>query len=153
MVPGEKMERFFYLFLTMISGVAMSLQLSVNAALGKRIGSLEAGLVSFSSGTLFLLIVVLLFGSGQFWAFLEAPKWQWTGGILGIFIVVSMIVVTPKLGVLVALMVALVGQMVMSVIIDHYGLFAVDVVPVSWERIVGLLLLLAGMALIVKSKV
>ncbi len=147
------MDKFLYLLLTVFSGVAMSLQLPINAALGKRIGSLEAGLVSFSSGTLALLILVIVFGNGQFWAFAQAPKWQLTGGILGVFVVVSLIVVTPKLGVLVALMTALVGQMVMSTIIDHYGLFAVDIVPISWERIVGLLLLLAGMALIVKSKV
>ncbi len=147
------MEKIIYLLLTVIAGVATGLQSPINATLGKRIGALEAGLVSFTTGTVLLVILVLLFGSGQLGAVFQAPKWQWIGGTLGAFLVVTLIVVTPKLGVLVALMAALVGQMLMSTIVDHYGLFSVDVVPIGWERVVGLLLLVAGMALIVKSKV
>lgn len=146
------MAKILYLLLTVLGGAAMGVQSPVNAALGKRIGALEAGLVSFSIGTVLLLVLVLFFGHGQISGAAQAPKWELIGGALGVFLVVTLIITTPKLGVLVALMAALVGQMIVSTIVDHYGLFAVDIAPVNWERLLGLGLLLLGMVFIVKSK-
>ncbi len=146
------MDKLGLLLLTVLGGVAMAVQSPINAALGKRIGALEAGLVSFCTGAILLFILVLLFGKGQFTAVFQAPKWQWIGGSLGAFLVVTMILATPRLGVLVALMAALVGQMLMSTVIDHFGLFSVEATPIGWERILGLVFLLAGMAWSSKAK-
>ena len=137
------MDKLFYLLLVILGGAATAVQSPVNAALGKRIGVFEGGLVSFIGGTIVMLILVLLFGKGDFSAVLNGPKWQLLGGVFA----------TPKLGVSLVLAGVVLGQLVAGMFIDHYGLFQTQVVPINMYRIIGILLIMAGVLFVYKSKV
>lgn len=146
------MEKFLCLLFVIVGGAAAAVQSPVNAGLGKRIGTLEAGFISFLTGVLLLTLLVFIFGKGSFSQMVHAPKWQFIGGFLGVIAVLAVIVSTPKLGVGVTLTGILLGQVVMGLVIDHFGLFNSQIVPLSPSRIIGVIFIALGVLLVFKSK-
>ena len=76
------------------------------------------------------------------------PWWIWTGGIFGITYVVVTIIITPRLGTAFTLASIIVGQLTCALILDHYGWLGAPVVPLSGMRVLGAVLLVAGVMLI-----
>lgn len=146
------MSRLFYVLYIALGGAALAIQSPVNSGLGRRLGVFEGGLWSFATGALLMLILVLLFGKGNFFEFTEVPKWQLLGGILGVIGVTAMIVTAPQLGVGLATVCLLFGQITVAIIIDSFGLFGIEQVPFDWNRLIGLILMLAGVFFVYRSK-
>lgn len=146
------MENLFYLGLAIAAGVCTALQTSINTALSRTIGSLESSLISFITGTLLLLVLVLLFGKGQLSLIPTVPKWQLIGGFLGAFLVFTTIIVTPKLGVVLIVTAIMLGQLIMSMIIDNFGLLQTVPVPLSPWRVVGVMFIAIGIFCVYKSR-
>ncbi|MEE0775469.1 MAG: DMT family transporter [Bacillota bacterium] len=147
------MDKLFYLLLVLVGGVASAIQSPINAALGKRIGVFEGGLVSFIVGTIVMAALVLIFGKGDLLSALHGAKWQLLGGVFGVIMVMMIIIATPKLGVSLVLAGVVLGQLAASMVIDHFGLFQTQVVPINMYRIIGILLIIAGVFFVYKSKV
>lgn len=145
------MNGFFIVLLMMAAGVFIGFQSPINAALSKRTGILEAGMISFAVGLLVLAFVVCFFGKGNLRGVLHAPLWQWTGGLLGAIYVTSIIVAVPRIGVSTAMMAAIAGQLLIGILIDHFGWFGVNVHPLDWRRITGALMMMAAVWLIFGS--
>lgn len=145
------MNKIYFVLLMIISGCMFGVQSSINGALGKRIGVFESSFFSFLLGTVVLLIVVIFFGKGSFWTFMEVPKWQLIGGLLGVFIVTSTILAVPNIGVASAVFAIMLGQIMISIVIDHFGLFNVPIIPFDLLRLTGVILMIAGLFLIFKG--
>jgi transporter family-2 protein len=79
---------------------------------------------------------------------MEAPWYSYFGGVLAAIFVALIILIVPKVGITAALTAIIVGQLSMSMFLDATGLFALERIPISVPRIIGVLLLLAGMRLI-----
>lgn len=77
------------------------------------------------------------------------PAWVWVGGLLGAFYVTASIVAAPRLGgaLFVALLVT--GQMAAAMALDHFGVLVART-PISPSRVLGALLIVAGVALIMR---
>lgn len=141
----------FFLILALVAGAFLPLQAGINAQLRTYTGS--AVLASFIS---FLVGTVALFGIGlvmrvplpSIAALASAPWWVWIGGTLGAFFVFLTIVLAESLGAAVMVSVIIAGQMIASLVLDHYGLVGYARHPVNPARIIGTLLLLAGVLLI-----
>ena len=146
------MDKLIYILFVIVGGAAAAVQAPINAGLGKRIGVLETGLWSFSTGMLLLLILTLFLGKGQFGAVTAAPKWQLLGGILGVICVCSMIVAAPSLGIGLATVCILFGQITIAIVIDSLGLFGVETVPLDYNRIIGVLLMFIGIIFVYRNK-
>ena len=146
------MDKLIYILFVFIGGAASAVQAPINAGLGKRIGVLETGLWSFSTGMALLLILTLFLGKGQFGAVLTAPKWQLLGGILGVIAVCSMIVAAPQLGIGLAMVCIIFGQVLIAIVIDSLGLFGTETVPLDYNRIIGVLLMFVGIIFVYRSK-
>ena len=135
-------------------GAALSVQVGLNTVLRTQFGhAVWAALVNFLVGTLALLAFALLVRapapSGAQLA--GAPWWALAGGALGALYVASSTVLGPKLGV--ALLTALVvaGQMVAAIAIDHYGWLGLPQHAVTWSRIAGAVLVVAGVVLLTRG--
>ena len=135
--------------MTATAGLAGSVQAAVMGELGERIGIVPA--VAFS------VIVALLLGlaallvwersfAGVRAAFHE-PAWLWIGGLMSIFIVFAITVGPPRIGVTATIGIVIAGNLVSAAMIDRYGLFGQDVIPIDRWRLLGLLLLAVGAAL------
>lgn len=140
----------YYIALVVFAGCVVALQPPINAALSRTVGLLESGLVSFAIGTGFLAVTVLLMGRGNVFRVVETPVWQWAGGVLGAFMVVSTTLAAPRIGVLTTLVAMIFGNLLMAAVIDHNGWFGLNAIPFDWRRLLGLALVLAGIALVVR---
>lgn len=139
-----------FIALVVLAGCVAALQPPINALLSRTVGVLESGLISFAGGTVFLALAVLLLGRGQLLRVVETPVWQWTGGLLGAFMVLGATVAVPRIGVLTTLVGMVFGNLVMAAIIDHYGWFGLPIIAFDWRRLLGLVLVFAGIALVAR---
>jgi bacterial/archaeal transporter family-2 protein len=133
--------------LALVAGLAGSIQVAVMGRFGERIGSFEALAANliFSSILATAVLLVLRQSLAGFGDALRSPWWYWVGGGgMGLVVVLTITVVTPKIGATATIGLLIAGQLAMGVAIDSYGLFGVDKVPLSWPRILGVLLLVAG---------
>jgi transporter family-2 protein len=142
----------FTILLAVIAGVAGSLQVAVMAKLGDRVGVF--GAVAWAAAlTAALALAVLLVAKQSLSPFFEAarqPVWLWSGAAMSVLIVLGITLAGSRIGVIATISVLLAGQFAMGAVIDHYGLFGAERVPVNWVRIVGITLLAVGAALTLK---
>ncbi|MBE4909606.1 DMT family transporter [Bacillus luteolus] len=143
--------KWLFPILALLGGVAVAIQATINGGLGKKVGTLEGSLVSFAIGTLALLFIVIFFGKGNLTAVTTIPKWQLTGGLLGAFYVFVAVLVVPRVGVATTLTAVIVGQLVMSAVIDHFGLFGSKQIPFDCKRALALVLLVCSLFLFYKK--
>jgi bacterial/archaeal transporter family-2 protein len=114
---------------------------------GERIGTFEALAANLIFSTIIATAVLLVLRQSLagFGDALRSPWWYWVGGGgMGVVVVLSITVVTPRIGAAATIGLLIAGQLAMGVVIDTYGLFGVDKVALSWPRILGVLLLAAG---------
>ncbi len=145
------MDRGLAVILTAIAGGLIALQAPINAELGKATGGLAAALVSFLVGTIALATIVVLSGkAGGLGSTFEVNWYYLVGGLLGALYVTNALLAVSVIGAggVAALTVA--GQLTASVAIDRLGLFGLDQVALSPERLIGVALLLAGTVLVVR---
>lgn len=145
------MDRGLAVILTAVAGGLIALQAPINAELGKATGGLAAALVSFVVGTLALTTIVLLSGkAGGLGSTFDVSWYYLVGGLLGAIYVTNALLAVPAIGAggVAALTVA--GQLTASVAIDRLGLFGLDQVALSPERLLGVGLLLAGTVLVIR---
>ncbi|MFZ3589113.1 DMT family transporter [Bacillus sp. DJP31] len=145
--------KLLMVLIAVIGGILAGTQAPINGELGRRIGSLEAALVSFFIGTLVLTLFVLFFGKGQLPQALSVPKWQLLGGILGATFVTAIIFCVPNLGVATTIFSAIIGQVIISMVIDHFGLFGITRNPVNLYRLIGVILMISSLFFIYKGTV
>ena len=137
--------------LAVLAGVAIATQQVFNGGLRHVIGSVWwAGLVSYLGGTAFMVAALLATRAAVPTAASlgRVTAMQWTGGVLGgVYIILSLFAL-PRLGVALVLALVVVGQMVASLTFDQFGLFGVPQHSVSLVRVLGALVLVAGVLLI-----
>lgn len=146
-------NQYIFIFVALLVGTFLPLQVGVNTKLGEAVGSpLISALISFSVGTVALLSYILITGIPLAIAAnaKNASPIAWTGGLLGAFYVASSIILLDKLGAAMTITLIIAGQMLMSLIMDHYGLLGMEVKPISLGRVAGVVLLIAGVILIRK---
>ena len=80
-------------------------------------------------------------------AAVDQPLWLWLGGVMSVFIVLAITVATPRIGVAATIGIVIAGNLVMAALIDQFGLLGQDEAPITWPRLLGLMLLAAGAAL------
>ena len=140
--------------LALLAGVGLPTQAGINAQLGLWTrSSITAALISFTVGTLALGIVTVTTATPlPIWSSAAAlPWWIWSGGVLGAFFVAAATFIAPQLGATTMLALILAGQIVASVLFDHFGLLGFPLHPLNVQRGIGLLLLIAGVVLIRNS--
>ena len=106
--------------------------------------------ISFLVGTAALLLYILISGASlaNLASAREAPAIAWIGGLLGAFFVAASVMLVPKLGVAMTFSLIIAGQMLITLVIDHFGLLDVPVRAISIPRIVGVILIASGVVLI-----
>jgi transporter family-2 protein len=145
------LDRGLAVVLTAVAGGLIAAQAPINAGLGKATGSIPAALVSFSIGTLALAAVVVLSGkAGGIGSSFDVSWYYLLGGLLGAIYVLNALVAVSAIGAGGVAAATIVGQLTAAVAIDRLGLFGLDEVPLTPERILGVVLLLAGTVLVVR---
>lgn len=145
------MDRGLAVILTATAGGLIALQAPINAGLGRATGSLPAALVSFLIGTVALAAIVVLGGKAGGLSSASDVSWYYLlGGLLGAVYVSTALIAVTAIGAGGVAAATVTGQLTASVAIDRLGLFGLDQVPLSPERLIGVVLLLAGTVLVVR---
>lgn len=140
--------------IAVVIGGLMPIQASINAELGRIISHRYLGaLISFLVGTIGLTIVVFLqgFPLEQVKKIPLSSPHLLSGGLMGALFVAASIFLIPKLGATTLIASFVTGQLLMSVVLDHYGLFGLTVNPMTYQRTFGIILLFAGLFLVIRK--
>ena len=141
------------MLLALVIGLLLPVQVGINVELARRVASpVTAGLISFTVGTAVLIFCVWAMRiSLPSWNMVTAfPIWLWLGGLIGALAVFGGIVAGPRIGLLALVALVLAGQLIASLLLDHYGWLGFPVRELSWGRVTGSALLLASVVLIHK---
>ncbi len=71
-----------------------------------------------------------------------------SGGLLGAIYIVAAIVLAPRLGAATLIVSVVCGQMLPSPVLDHFGWVGFAEHPVNPQRVIGAVLVVAGVILI-----
>jgi bacterial/archaeal transporter family-2 protein len=144
-------DRGLAVLLTAGAGGLIALQAPINAGLGRATGSLPAALVSFLVGTIALAAIVVLSGkAGGLGSTFDVSWYYLLGGLLGAVYVANALVAVTAIGAGGVAAATITGQLTFSVVIDRLGLFGLDQVALSPERVFGVALLVAGTVLVIR---
>lgn len=132
----------------LIIGIGLPIQTSINSRLKVALGSpFLASLTSFTIGTILLAVMTLLIEHSLFFPiklFSEQPAWLWVGGFFGVIYLTANILLFPKLGSVQTVIMPVLGQIIMGLLIDNFGLFYSLKSPLTFTRLIGALLVLLG---------
>ena len=136
-----------------LAGGATALQAPTNARLATAVGSpVNAAFISFAVGTAVLgMAAALMHTRPDFAAARSLPWYAWLGGAYGACFVVAAAWGVPRLGVAMTIALMVGGQLLISLILDHFGALGVPRQPLNLGRIAGVGLDLAGVLLVRRS--
>ncbi|MGA5691762.1 DMT family transporter [Cytobacillus pseudoceanisediminis] len=141
----------FMILFTLIGGITLSAQSSINGTFSRKAGTIETTFLTFLTGTMFLTIFILFFGSGNVLALLEAPKWQLSAAFLGTMYLLLTVMAVPRIGVIATNIAGIAGQLVIGVMIDHFGWFNSLVIELDIKRAFALLFMIISLYFIYKG--
>jgi bacterial/archaeal transporter family-2 protein len=147
------MQNYVLLLVAVAAGAVLPLQAALNTKMGHIVHSpFISSFISFVAGAVSLLIymIVTKLPLPNIIHAKAAPAYLWMAGLLGAFYVTSVIILVPKLGVALTFGLVIGGQMAVSLLFDHFGLFGLPVRQVSFFRLLGVLFLVTGVILIRK---
>ncbi len=132
------------IMLAISAGIFISFQQVFNTRLGEKIGFWETNTVVHASGLAFTLIMLLAAGNGSFAKIGEANKLYLLGGVMGVFIVFSVMSAISTLGAAYSVVILLVTQLIAATVIDSFGLFGSSVIKFDFTKFLGIAIMIAG---------
>jgi transporter family-2 protein len=145
------MQLLLYMLAAMLVGMMVAAQPPMNAILARAVGSAYAAtavaiFIAFSMA----MILHLVTGTGEIsrQTLSQAPWWVYLSAIAGVAFVVSGVTIAPVTGALVFFVCIIAGQLLGSMLADHFGAFGLQVREISLPRVLGLVLVLVGAVLV-----
>lgn len=138
--------------LTILAGIANAIQPGQNATLSKSLGlPVTAGLITLLVSMAALLVGGLALGkleipTGQ--QLTTVPWWAWFGGFFSVLLILAQLYASPAIGAASFLGIIVTVGVAFSIVLDHYGWVGFAVHPASLWRILGAVLMVAGVAMV-----
>lgn len=141
-----------WLFIALLAGALLPIQAGLNAKLGKSIASpVYASMLSFIIGALAVALFILLTKQSVSWAGIKsAPGYVWIAGALGAFYVTAVILAFPLIGPALTFGLVVLGQMLISMLLDHFNIWVHHQHSINVYRSMGILLIVSGVIIIRK---
>jgi bacterial/archaeal transporter family-2 protein len=139
--------------LAIAAGFAGAVQAAVMGELGERVGVFPAlafsGIVAVVLGFALLLIAKqTLRGVADV---VRQPVWLWTGGALSVLIILAITVASPRIGLAATIGIIIALNLATAAVIDRFGWFGLERIPLDWTRLLGIVLLGAGAAVTLRK--
>lgn len=124
-------------------GILVSIMVTFNGLLAKYSGDYLSLIIIHLVG-LVIILLIMFFKKEKLSNLKGIPIYLFSAGALGVFMVFSNNMSFNFLGVSLTISLVLLGQSIASCIIDHYGLFEMEVKRFQKEKILGFLLVSIG---------
>ncbi|MGE7218827.1 DMT family transporter [Priestia koreensis] len=115
------MNKIIFYVLALIAGMLLSTEGAIYGELGKIIGKFESSFYNFFVGSIILFLIIMFFGKGELSQTFKVPRWYLLGGIFGVGYLSILVFGIPKVGVGISMIAVVVGQMIASILIEHFG--------------------------------
>ena len=145
------MHTTIFALLAMGAGSCIALQAAANGNLRENIKSpLFASYFSICGTILIATLTMLIIRPPvpASAAIRDTPWWNWIGGPLGALIVLAGAALTRELGAAVFIALVVGGQLLCSLFLDHFALMGLEQKVITPGRVLGALLVLAGVVCI-----
>jgi bacterial/archaeal transporter family-2 protein len=143
------MSRLLAVFATVAVGALVAFQPPVNSELGKRTSVVAAAFISTLIAAIALAVLAVALGeAGHVRDIRHIPLGYLTGGLLGAALISVSLVTVRTLGAGGVVAATLCGQLVVSAILDRFGVLGLDRVGLTPTRLLGFALLIGGTALV-----
>lgn len=134
----------------LVSGVAVGLQSPLASMITQRLGALESIFIIHIGGALLIAIPLIFLGGGNLGNWRSLPWYALAAGSMGLIVVAGVSFLIPRVGVASAIILIIAGQLLISSLLDHYGLLGVQVRHMDIQRILGLVIVFLGAWLTVR---
>ena len=133
----------------LLGGMAIGVQSPMSSMISQRLGMLESIFIVHAGGALVVLIPILVFGS-RLREWRSVPWYTLGAGAFGLIVISSMSYMIPRIGIAGALITLLAGQLLVGSLLDHFGWLGVTQRVMDLPRVIGLVVVMAGVWLTVK---
>lgn len=133
-----------YNILSILTGALVTIMVSFNAILSKNFGNYTSTIIIHVVGLIAILLVLAV-------KRLKIPfdrsisLFTYTAGFIGVFTVLFCNYAMIALGASLSVALGLFGQGITSIIIDHYGLFGMEVVKFNNKKLIGFAIMVVGL--------
>lgn len=134
----------------LIGGVAVGVQSPIAGALGQRVGGTAGSFIVHLSGAILSGLLLLFIGGENIRAWKTLPWYMLGAGIFGLILYQTINFTLPRLGSTMMVTLIITGQLMIGILIDHFGWLGVTVHPISAPRLIGVGMLLVGGLLIAR---
>lgn len=144
---------FFGFLFALLAGAANPFQSATNGELNKQIGQpIWAGIIVYATGLAGMLVIELFVRQPAPFARAGGVSWwAWMGGLISIASTIAGITLVQKLGSGIFTSLTITAALVVSVLLDQFGLVGLKQHPASLGRVIGCGLLIAGVWLVGRS--
>lgn len=140
--------RYIAYILALLGGILLSIQGAVYGQLGQFIGQLETNFYNFFVASILLGLLWLFFGKGNMSKITKVPKWTLVGGAFGVVYLSALIISVPYIGVGLAMLALILGQLITSMVIEHFGWLGSRRAKLNKEKIFAIISMLIALVLI-----
>ncbi|SEK92605.1 transporter family-2 protein [Parapedobacter koreensis] len=146
--------KIYLVLLMFVIGAVLALHLSMNAQVGVILRNPKVGnAVFWVIGAITAIIIGLTAHDSESLNRLkDVPLWLLTAGAIGATLVFGIAWAIPQLGAAPAFLLMIAGQVVAGMVFSHYGLLGSPIEPISWIKVLGVILLISGAGIVSFAK-
>lgn len=141
---------FLILLIGLAGGIAVGLQSPLASILTQRLGTFESVFIVHLGGAIVALIPLLIWGGGKLSQWRSVPWYALLAGAFGLVVIAAISYMIPRIGVAGSIITIVSGQLLVGMILDHFGWLGADVRPLDATRLIGIGIVLFGVWLTVK---
>ena len=140
------MQPLIYIGLAFFMGIVLAVYLPMNGSVARHLGSaVSANLTFFVVAFLTAIVTFALFGSLETLSQIgDVPPYLFLTGLIGSLIVLGATTLVPELGARRFFILLVSGQIVMAVVVSHYGWLSSPQDPITVRKVFGAVLVFSG---------
>jgi transporter family-2 protein len=140
--PDRVSGTFIAFALASLAGLMVTVQAQMLGVVETKYGPYVAGAVTFILGGV-IGAVILAMIRPDFSEWRAVPWWAWLGGLAGLAVVTGISFAIPRIGISPTLTIVIAAQLVVAVVLEHFGLLGVARRPLD-ARVVGIAIVALG---------
>jgi len=144
------MEQILLILIGLAGGVAVGLQSPLASMISQRLGVFESVFIVHIGGAVLALIPILIYGGGKLGQWRTVPWYALGAGVFGLVVIGAISYMIPRVGVAASITTIVAGQLLVGTLLDHFGLLGAMEKSMDVTRVLGLIVVLAGVWLTVK---
>jgi transporter family-2 protein len=141
-----EMQNIMYITIAFLMGIILSIYLPMNSAVSKYIGSaITANITFFTVALLTSVMFFIIFGSfHSIHNIKDVPIYLYLTGFISAFIVLGTTFLIPHLGARKLFILMVSGQILMALIVSHFGMLESPKDPVTIKKLAGAFVVICG---------